>query len=105
MAVTFLSSLSNIFAYGIIQITRVESRYKSWRWISIVEGSLTCAIAVLAYFVLVDFPESKRNNFLTAEEKERIVVGLTNERGDLENVKITWAVVREVIVDWKVWSM
>ncbi|KAI0822715.1 major facilitator protein [Trametes gibbosa] len=42
--------------------------YHGWRWIFILEGLLTMAVAVIAYFLLPDFPEDAE--WLAADEKE-----------------------------------
>lgn len=40
----------------------------AWRWLFFVEGSLTVLVAVLAVFVLPDFPETTRPGWLTEKE-------------------------------------
>ncbi|EME79998.1 uncharacterized protein MYCFIDRAFT_77793 [Pseudocercospora fijiensis CIRAD86] len=63
------------------------------------------AIAILAYFVVVDFPNSHRNEFLSAEEKAFVVARLANDRGSDEHAeKTTWRVVRTTALDWRLWS-
>jgi MFS family permease len=37
--------------------------YKGWRWVFIIEGAITCVIAIAWYFTLPDFPEEA--SFLT----------------------------------------
>ena len=34
--------------------------YNGWRWIFILEGTLTCVVALLFYFILPDFPEDAK---------------------------------------------
>lgn len=43
-----------------------------WRWIFIIEGIMTVVLAVAGYWLLVDFPDSKRGNwsFLGPRERE-----------------------------------
>ena len=43
-----------------------------WRWIFIIEGLMTVLLGIAGYWLLVDFPDSKRQNwsFLGAREKE-----------------------------------
>ncbi|KAI6083668.1 MFS general substrate transporter [Hypoxylon rubiginosum] len=99
-----LSAFANIFALGLIQISKTHTTYKGWRWIYIIEGVITCAAAVVAWFVIVDFPDSDRNKFLTAEESAFVRARLAEDRGPEEREKVTWAVFVETITDWKVWS-
>jgi len=100
-----LSAFANILALGLVQISRVHP-YKGWRWIYIVEGALTCALAVVAWFVVVDFPDSRRNKFLSAEEKQLVLARLAADRGGIEEgrEKVTMGVIVETLADWKVWA-
>jgi len=43
----------------------------SWRWIFILEGLLTVAVAFAAFFLLYDFPDTA--SFLSPEEKAWVV--------------------------------
>ncbi|KAK5452845.1 hypothetical protein LTS15_006993 [Exophiala xenobiotica] len=103
MAASFLSSLSNILAYGLIQIADNPST-NGWKWIFIVQGAITVGIAILVYIVVVDFPDSKRNSFLTAEEKVIVRTRLDQERGTSEGEKVTWKVILDTAKDWQVWA-
>ncbi|KAI1387907.1 MFS general substrate transporter [Hypoxylon trugodes] len=100
-----LSAFANIFALALIQIAKAPgTNYKGWRWIYIIEGVMTCVAAVIAWFVIVDFPDSHRNKFLTAEEAAFVKARLAQDRGSEEREKVTWAIFVETITDWKVWS-
>ncbi|KXJ86929.1 major facilitator superfamily domain-containing protein [Microdochium bolleyi] len=100
-----LSAFANILALGLVQISRVH-HYKGWRWIYIIEGALTCVLAIVAWFVVVDFPDSERNKFLTAEEKALILARLAADRGGVEEAreKVTLRVIGQTLTDWKVWA-
>ncbi|OTB01914.1 hypothetical protein M426DRAFT_74946 [Hypoxylon sp. CI-4A] len=99
-----LSAFANIFALGLIQISRSHPSYKGWRWIYIIEGVVTCAAAVVAWFVIVDFPDSDRNTFLSAQEAALVKARLAEDRGDEERERVTWPVFVETVADWKVWA-
>ncbi|KAI0888064.1 MFS general substrate transporter [Annulohypoxylon maeteangense] len=99
-----LSAFANILALGLIQISKVHPSYKGWRWIYIIEGIMTCVAAVIAWFVIVDFPDSDRNTFLSEEESAFVKARLAEDRGTEEREKVTWAVFVETATDWKVWS-
>jgi hypothetical protein len=61
--------------------------------------------AVAAYFIIVDFPASKSNKFLTAEERAFVQARLIEDRGaEDEHVKISAAVILRTALDWKIWS-
>ncbi|CRK49038.1 hypothetical protein BN1723_020728, partial [Verticillium longisporum] len=55
-----------------------------WRWIFIIEGIITCLLAALGYWLLVDFPDSRRKtwNFLGERELEWVVDRVNHDRGD-----------------------
>ncbi|KAI2628454.1 MFS general substrate transporter [Hypoxylon sp. NC1633] len=99
-----LSAFANIFALGLIQISKTNTTYKGWRWIYIIEGVITCVAAVVAWFIIVDFPSSNRNTFLSAEERAFVMARLADDRGTEDQEKVTWAVFVDTITDWKVWS-
>jgi MFS family permease len=58
-----------------------------WRWIFILEGVLTCVIALGAYFIIVDFPEKAVNSFglkfLNKAESEFICARIEQDRHDV----------------------
>ena len=61
--------------------------------------------AVAAYFIIVDFPASKSNTFLTEEERAFVQARLVEDRGtEDEHVKINAAVILRTALDWKIWS-
>lgn len=104
MTASFLSSFSNILAYGLTQIAS-DPVNDGWKWIFVVEGAITIGISILAWFVIVDFPESPRNKFLSLEEVQVVTNRLLAERGTAEGGKVTWKVIKETVLDWQVWSM
>lgn len=100
----FLSGFGNILAYGLTQIASNPER-DGWKWIYIVEGCITLAVALLVFFALVDFPESQRNKFLTPAEKAVVHAGLTADRGQYCEEKVTWKVIFSTFADCRVWAM
>lgn len=99
-----LSAFANILAYGIIQIAN-HHPWKGWRWIFIIEGALTTLVGIVSWFIIVDFPDSKRNTFLTAEEKAFVKARLTLDRGGPEDHEpVTMKAVFKTAADWKPWA-
>ncbi|GAA5871212.1 hypothetical protein JCM1840_000147 [Sporobolomyces johnsonii] len=54
-----------------IQLMDGTQGLEGWRWIFIIEGTVTAAVAILCFFVLPDSPSTAR--FLTSDEKTRVV--------------------------------
>ena len=53
----------------------------AWRWLFFVEGSLTVLVAILAMFVLPDFPETTKRGWLT-EKEIRLAIQRMKEDSD-----------------------
>jgi hypothetical protein len=104
LTASFLSSFANILAYGLTQIAS-NPELGGWKWIFIIEGIMTIVLAVIAYFAVIDFPDSRRNTFLSTEEVEIVNARLIRSRGTLEGGQVTWRVVREAASSWHVWTI
>jgi len=77
-----------------------------WRWIFIIEGLITVVIGAAGYWLLVDFPDSKRNTwkFLDAREREWICSRVHADRGDVQVPPFSLKEYFRVGRDWKVWA-
>ena len=53
--------------------------YSSWRWVFILEGLLTIALSVVAFFCISDFPEDA--HWLSKEEKQFVAARVGTEDG------------------------
>lgn len=51
----------------------------AWRWIFIIEGAITCVLAIGGYWLIPDFPEDTK--WLSAEEREWVKERLRNDVG------------------------
>jgi len=73
-----------------------------WRWIFIIEGCITIAFSIAAYFIIPDFPETAK--FITEEERTRLLTRLYVDRGDeKESIKdVNWI---RVATDYKIWLL
>ncbi|BCS18616.1 uncharacterized protein APUU_11444S [Aspergillus puulaauensis] len=84
---SFGSACSGIIAYGLMQMEGVEG-LRGWRWIFIIEGVITCAIAIIAYIFIIRFPDEERerpsSHFLKSDECQFIIDRLEHDRGDVE---------------------
>ena len=69
----FFGSATLAGAFGSLLATAIEKMdgvngYRGWRWIFILEGIATCLFAIVAYFLIIDFPEDA--SWLDAAEAE-----------------------------------
>ncbi|KAG5996316.1 hypothetical protein E4U54_002602, partial [Claviceps lovelessii] len=99
------AAFSGILAYGLMQLDGREG-LSGWRWIFIVEGVLTCALAIGCYWLLIDFPDSSRESwkFLTLREKQWIVSRVEKDRGDVKAEAFQLSKFLRSGRDWKIWA-
>lgn len=77
-----------------------------WRWIFIIEGIITCVLAIASYWLLVDFPDSTRKtwSFLDDRQKAIIMARVNADRGDVEVPPFKLAKFLGAGLDWKIWA-
>jgi sugar phosphate permease len=69
-AASVAGAFSGLLAYAIAKMNGVGG-LAGWQWIFILEGLLTVVVAISAFFILHDFPDTA--GFLTVEEKAWVV--------------------------------
>jgi len=105
-AASIAGAFSGLLAFGIAHMDGVGG-LAGWRWIFILEGILTVLVAVAAYFVLFDFPETA--SFLTPEERAFIVYRLKYQGQNEDEDKVAqddqfkWKFVKDAFLDWQIW--
>lgn len=108
-AASVAGAFSGLLAYGISFMDGVGN-LAGWRWIFILEGMATVIVAVIAYFVLVDYPETA--SFLTVEERAFVTYRLKyggQDPSTSEQSKVAQAetldrkYVKAAFLDWQVW--
>ena len=90
-----------LFAYGLANMAGIGG-YNGWRWIFIIEGLLTIALAVVAFFFIPDWPETSK--FLSSEERKLLLRRL---REDSSNIKMDYLDMKtglRIFTDWKIWA-
>ena len=79
--------------------------FNYWRIarIFIIEGLATIAVAIVAFFTIVDGPEQAK--FLTSEEKALIAYRLANDgnSGVARMDTLNATAVKRIFRDWKIW--
>lgn len=63
-----------------------------------IEGILTCLVAILFYFIIVDFPEDAK--WLSSEEREYVKARLAEDVGDSLRAKVVrakdaWKIIKD----------
>ncbi|OTA93843.1 hypothetical protein M434DRAFT_72315 [Hypoxylon sp. CO27-5] len=109
-AASIAGAFSGLLAFAIAKMDGIGN-LEGWRWIFILEGLATVVIAVLAFFVLHDFPETA--SFLTEKEREFVVFRLKyqgqfggKESGQTQVAQaeeFDWRYVVSAFKDWQIW--
>jgi sugar phosphate permease len=86
-----------------------DSLLSGWRWIFIMEGLITCALAFASYFLIVDFPEQAAHagfqlKFLNEEESDFIVARIEKDRHDAIPEQFKVGTYLKNALDLKVWA-
>ncbi|KAI0154621.1 MFS general substrate transporter [Xylariaceae sp. FL1272] len=99
------SAFSGILAFGLMQLGGREN-ISGWRWIFIIEGALTAALGIAGYWLLVDFPDSKRQSWDFLDEKDRqwVVRRVNADRGDVVTAKFNLLKFLGAGLDIKIWA-
>jgi MFS family permease len=100
----FASAASGILAYGFMQMHGL-SGYSGWRWIFIMEGILSCIIALIGYVLIVDFPEHAHKcwKFLSKAECDFVIRRVNKDRSDATVEPFTMKAFLIPALDFKVW--
>ncbi|KAF3088032.1 hypothetical protein TWF569_006080 [Orbilia oligospora] len=99
------SAFAGILAYGLMQMNGLEG-LTGWRWIFIMQGVITCVIAIIAYIFLVPFPDAdahKSWGFLNKSEVNYIIRKVNDDRGDVHLEPFTLIKFLGGGADFKVW--
>ncbi|KAK3346753.1 general substrate transporter [Lasiosphaeria hispida] len=99
------AAFAGILAYGIMQMAGLAG-LNGWRWIFIMEGILTCLLGVAGYWLLVDFPDSKRNTwkFIGQRERDWICARVQADRGDVKAQPFNLVKYLHAGSDLKIWA-
>ena len=77
--------------------------YKGWRWIFILEGTLTCVVALAFFFCIPDFPEQAK--WLSENERAYIKTRLQKDQGrSAAERQIGLKDIRNVFKDFKIFA-
>ncbi|KAI9068188.1 MFS general substrate transporter [Trametes sanguinea] len=97
---TFAGAFSGLLAFA-ISFMSGKAGLLGWSWIFIIEGLITIVVAVVAFFVLVDFPHTA--TFLTPEERAYVVHRKKYDNSSVgEEEHFETRHIWETLLDWKV---
>lgn len=109
-AASVAGAFSGLLAFAISKMHGVGG-LEGWRWIFILEGILTVVVAVVAYFLLYDFPETA--TFLTKEERAFVMYRLKYQGqvnatpadaiGVAQSEEFQWKYVWQAFKDWQIY--
>jgi MFS family permease len=93
-------AFGGLLAYAIAGLS--TPTMAAWRWIFIIEGAITSVLAIIAVFVVADWPE--QNRFLSADEKELLRRRMAADVGDLCRMDtLNKFAVTRIVTDYKIW--
>ncbi|KAK8134340.1 major facilitator superfamily transporter [Apiospora sp. TS-2023a] len=98
-AATAAGAFGGLLARGIVELDG-RANLGGWAWIFIIEGIITFIVAIAAFFIMNDYPDTAK--FLTATEKKEVIRRLEEDRSSLADefhLKYFW----DALKDWKIW--
>ncbi|PLB43703.1 putative MFS transporter [Aspergillus steynii IBT 23096] len=93
-------AVSGLLAYAINNMDGLAG-YSGWRWIFIIEGLATVVLAVIAKFIIVDWPESA--TFLTEDERALLIRRLAEDQGEARMNRLDRKSLKRTFSDPKVY--
>jgi MFS family permease len=100
------NGLGGLLAAGILNGMQGKLGQAAWRWLFYIEGALTIAVAVIAVFILPDFPRTTK--WLTDEERRLAEIRMAEDVGEADSDLAEETQIRGLVLaltDWKVWYL
>ncbi|RFU75029.1 major facilitator superfamily [Trichoderma arundinaceum] len=94
-------AFGGLLAYAISKLGGKHG-FAAWRWIFIIEGAITSTLAIIAAFLIIDWPEQTK--YLNTEEKELLRRRLATDVDDscrMDN--LNKASFKLIMSDYKIW--
>lgn len=99
-AATIAGAFGGLLAFALQKMAGIE-KLKGWQWIFIIEGVMTCAVALGAYFFIPNTPAEA--HWLTEDEQKIMRYKIAHD-GGVEvpfDDSFDWKYVRRGVMDWK----
>lgn len=104
-AAVLSGAFGSLIAAGIMDGLEGAHGLRGWRWLFIVEGAATIGCALIALFILPDFPATSRG--LSQRERHVAVARLATENvtAVTEDTALlsNWGAVKVAVRDWRTW--
>lgn len=65
-----------------------HSGLKGWQWVFIIDGIITCPIAIMGYLYFPDTPEKTRAPYLSPREREIALSRVPQKRADSNSISL-----------------
>lgn len=98
-AATAAGAFGGLLARGLMEMKGIGGR-NGWAWIFIIEGLATFLIALTAYAVMYDYPDTAK--FLDDAERKEVTHRLEEDRSVLSD-EFKWVFLFDAFKDWKIW--
>ncbi|KAL4894013.1 major facilitator superfamily domain-containing protein [Aspergillus ambiguus] len=96
------SAFSGLIGAGIQSGLNGARGLESWRWIFIIEGSITCFIVLCAILILPDYPSNTR--WLSSEERAVAEWRLITDAGQVDEDNGSWSYgFKKAFTDWRLY--
>jgi MFS family permease len=104
-AASVAGAFSGLLAYGIGKMDGLAGLH-GWQWIFILEGLVTVVVALGAFWMMYDFPDTAE--FLSQEERDFVVWRLKFQHNGhgaqvAQEDGFKWKYARDAFLDWQVW--
>ncbi|KAL4071410.1 major facilitator superfamily domain-containing protein [Scleroderma yunnanense] len=95
-------ALGSFIASGIFAAMDGKFGYAGWRWLFLIEGTLTCVIAVAGIYLIPDFPTTSAA-WLTHDEQILARQRMVKDLCGVEPKRVQQSGLVEALTDWTVW--
>ncbi|KAH9017354.1 MFS general substrate transporter [Lactarius deliciosus] len=100
-AASLAGAFSGLLAYAISFMGGTDG-FLGWSWIFILEGIATVVVGIIAFFVMVDFPNTAE--FLTPEERAYVIWKKKYDNSSVgEEEHFSMRHISAAFTDWQVW--
>lgn len=104
-AVAISGIFGGLIAGGLLKTLDGAHDVRGWGWLFIIEGAATCAVAIIAFFSLPNYPSTTR--FLTPRERQIASIRLADDSvGDTQGGEKAShiAALKTAFKDWRTWA-